>query len=95
MNIDDATWIGINQEIGNKGQEACQYNKPYAVLMQQGHHHRFIVQIRFGRYGCGYAQILGTGQSVSLRFVAHHQSATIALGRGEILNQVFTVAAIA
>ena len=73
VEVDNATRIGVNQEIGHQRQEACQYDKLDAVLTQQRQHHLSVIQFGFRDDSRLHAQIPGTHQRIGVRFVTHHK----------------------
>ena len=93
LNVDDAAREGLNQEVRHQGQKASQHDEPDVVLLQQGHHHLLVVQFRFGGYGRGHAQTLGTLQRQGVGFVADHEGTVDTLRIFEVAYQILTVRA--
>ena len=93
MDVDDATWEGIDQEIGHQRQESCQHDKVNTILLQQGHHHLLVVQLCLGSHSCGHTQFLCSHQRIGIGLVAHYQRTVHAVRPFEILDQILTVRA--
>ena len=95
MDVDDATWIGINQEVGHQWQESRQHNKVDGTVAQQRHHEAGIVQLGFRSHSRLDTEVTGTNQGIGIRLVADHQGTADLLAVGKILDEVLTVRAAA
>ena len=104
MEVDDAAWEGVEQELRDERQKACQHDELDVVLLHERQHDVGIVEFRFGDNGCGHAELLGPFQGLCIGLVADDEGHVdgfssrgnlLAFGGGEVVNQVFAVSAAA
>ena len=69
MDIDDATREGIDEEVRDQGQEACQDNEIDGMLAQQRHHDIRIVELCLWGYSGRHTQALSTHQGIGIGLV--------------------------
>ena len=55
MEVDDAAWVGVDEEGGYHEEEAGQDDEVDLVVAEQGQEFVGVVEIGFGQYGGGYA----------------------------------------
>ena len=91
VDIDDAMGVGVDEEVGHQGQEACQHDEADVVLLQEGHHDIGIVEVGLGGNGCRYAETLCTHEGVGVGLITDNESAMYALGVGKVSDQVLAV----
>ena len=91
VDIDDAMGVGVDEEVGHQGQEACQHDEADVVLLQKGHHDVGIVEVGLGGNGCRYAEALCTHEGVGVGLITDNESAMYALGVGKVSDQVLAV----
>ena len=95
MDIDDAMGVGVDEEIGYHGQEACQHDEADVVLPQERQHDIGVVEINLGGNGCGDAETLCAHEGVGVGLITDNESAMYALGVSKIPDQVLAVRAAA
>ena len=92
MEVDDATRIGIDEEVGNQRKEASQYDEVDLIVAHQLHHLLLVIQVGLGHHRRRHTQPLCPDEGISIGFVADHQGA-IHLLITKIANQILTVRA--
>ena len=95
MNVDDAAREGIDEEVGDEGQEACEDDEVDAELLQEWQDDVRFVELRLGHNGRRHAQPLGALKGVGISTIAHNECRADAFRALKVADYVFAVGAAA
>ena len=91
MEVDDATWEGVDEIVGNHQQEACEDDEVDVVLAEEGQEDVGIVEVGLGYDDTRHAQSLGSDEGVGIGAVADDEDGTDVVAAFKITDEVLAV----
>ena len=94
MDIDDAAWISVDEEVRDHRQEAGEDDEVDVISLQQRENHLGRVQLYLRYNGRRHTQPLGAFQRVGISSVADDEGNVYVLGMLEIPDDILAVGAV-